>query len=226
MTARNGSVTKSDPPRGSAPFRRHRAARWAGRLIIVGGLSAATLGCDDPEVRYGPVGGLRVRGSGNEGGGGPSNACEIPPEADLATCPDWATEVFPLFDSPQYACTSNICHGVGSDAAGLTMPAGDAAASYAAMANFTRDGRPYVSSSPEEAPYLMCNIWRDAPVQVGVLMPVVAGDIQLVEGADLGLIGNWADCGMPQEGGAIAGAGGGGMGGGGIGGAGGAGGGI
>jgi hypothetical protein len=83
------------------------------------------------------------------------------------------------------------------------MPAGDAAATYSAMSNYTRDGRPYIGEGLQNEAYILCNIWRDAPSQVGTLMPIVAGNIQLVEGDDLLTIANWVACGMPEAGGAI-----------------------
>lgn len=179
--------------------------------------SATLLGCLEDPVRFGPVGGLRVRGTGDDPGGG--SACALPPGVDTTLCPEWATAVFPLFDKGgELRCGNSGCHEGPNDPTGVNMVPGDAAASYAALAAYQRDGRPYIKPDGADEAYLMCNIWRGAPTTVGVIMPLA----DTTSDDHLNIIGAWVNCGMLPEGGTP---GTGGMGAGGEGGAGGAGGG-
>src|SRR5690606_29459888 len=146
--------------------------------------SSALFGCLEEPVRFGPVGGLRVRGTGNDAGGAAS--CALPPTIDPTICPDWTTDVFPLFDKGgPLRCGNSGCHEGPNDPTGVNMVPGDAAASYAALAAYQRDGRPYIKANGADEAYLMCNIWRNAPVTVGVVMPFNA----TTEEAHLNVIG-------------------------------------
>ncbi|MEQ9325612.1 MAG: hypothetical protein RIF41_40985 [Polyangiaceae bacterium] len=184
--------------------------RTLGVLVMtLGTLGAVALGCNDPEVRYGPVGGLRVRGGGVDDG----NACAYPPGTDETgtTCPPW-TEVYAIFNDPAVGCTLSNCHGVGSLFA-PTMPEDDPILGYENMkAYLSAEGRPYVSENAQNTAFLLCNIWQDAPTQIGSPMPRLGTPgIAPITAADLETIGNWVACGMLPDGG-------GGVGGGGIGG--------
>jgi hypothetical protein len=205
MTDRNGSVTTSAPSVIGLMF------------LIVG---AMAIGCDDPDVRFGPVGGLRVRGG--IGGGDSGEACPYPPGTDEtgATCPSWNDVIFPMLDEDGlYGCARDGCHGgaIGSNvgAANLTMPPGDADGSYDALAAYTRGDRPYIGEGLQSTAYLLCNIWPESPGRIDPIMPIPLGDeVPLFSGSDLVTVANWVACGMPKAGGAIVGAGGmGGMGG-------------
>jgi hypothetical protein len=166
--------------------------------------SATLLGCLEESVRFGPVGGLRVRGTGDDVGG--ASACSLAPGTDTTICPEWATAVFPLFDKGgALRCGNSGCHEGPNDPTGVNMVAGDPAASYAALAAYQRDGRPYIKPNGADEAYLMCNVWRSAPVTIGVVMPLAGTTAD----EHLKIIGSWVSCGMLPEGG-IPGTGGGG----------------
>lgn len=179
--------------------------------VLLMALGAVGFGCNDPEVRYGPVGGLRVRGGGVDDG----DACAYPPgtieDATGAACPSWQ-EVYDIFEDPAVGCTLSNCHGVGS-LFPPTMPEGDPDTAYQNMkAYLSAEGRPYVAENAQATAFLLCNIWQDAPTQIGSPMPRLGtAGIAPISEADLATIGTWAACGMLPDGG-------GGVGGGGVGG--------
>ena len=158
------------------------------------------LTCLPDEPRFGPPNGLHEPGMGDGGSGG--RLCALPPGVDAsgATCPDWTTEVFPLLDQP-YACTSDGCHGDINGSKGLTLVSGDGAATYAALAAYDNaDGHPYIRPGGTDDAYILCNVWNEAPRKLGSRMPIVQGEIPLIQGDDLITIGNWVACGMPENG--------------------------
>lgn len=182
------------------------------RLTLLAAFAALPMlvGCLEDSVRFGPVGGLRVRG-----GDGTNTACSPPPGADGATCPNYTTVIWPLLnDDNIYACTKDGCHGGINGAANLTMPKDDPMGSYDAMAAYKRDERPYIGLASEN-PYFICNVWPTSPERIDPIMPIPTGNIKLVSQADLVLLGNWAQCDFIEDGtdmgsGPAAGAGGGG----------------
>jgi len=166
------------------------------RLIAVAIALPALVGCLEDTVRYGPVGGLRVRGGTDDGVGG-NATCAYPEGTDVtgATCPSWEQVIFPMFNTT-YGCTRDGCHGGVNGAANLTMPLDDADQSYLAMAEYKRGERPYIDASNA---YLICNIWAQSEQRINPLMPIPIGDeVGLIEGEDLITISNWAACGYPQ----------------------------
>ena len=159
-------------------------------------LAAAFLGCGaDDAPRFGPPGGLRVRSAA-----GSDLACELGAGVDTtgATCPDWPSEIFPLFDGP-LACARGGCHGVSVPgqvgAAGLTLVAGDATASYAALASYAAHDRPYVREGAPDEAYILCNL----DGTLGTRMPI-APPAEPLAAADRVLVGNWVACGMHPDG--------------------------
>ena len=73
-------------------------------------LALGAAACLEDDVRYGPPGGLRIRGANQTGNEG---ACAMPPDIDQASCPDWETQIFPLFDEDgKFGCSLGFCHGV------------------------------------------------------------------------------------------------------------------
>lgn len=176
-------------------------------LAAVGGL--ATLACNDPEVRFGRPGGLRVRGG--LGGGSAADTCPYPPGTDEtgATCPDWATEVYPLLDGP-YACTKDGCHLPPGGEFNLNIPTGDPDGAYDALADYKNGDRPYIGEDLQSTAYILCNIWTATDSKIGSFMPLPGQGVTYIEDADLTLIANWVACGMKREGGGTGGAGGGG----------------
>jgi hypothetical protein len=164
--------------------------RLGGRSLVI----AMLLGCQTDDVEFGPPGGLRARREGNT----KNDACPIDPAADGSVCPDWTTEIFPLFDETgPYGCGLANCHGQAPGSAGLFIKAGDPTAAYTNMSAFKNAGRPYIGP-PDEA-YLLCNLSPDPDVKIGSLMPLVGGNVEgLVLGDDLIALGNWVLCGSPQ----------------------------
>ena len=161
-------------------------------LVVCLPLIAASLGCLEEEYRFGPVGGLRVRGDADN-----TDACELPPGSEVGECPSYAGEVFPLLELPQYQCSASGCHGLPIGAAGLTMPAGDAQTSYDAMNDYTVGDRNYVAG---QNPYFMCNVWQQSPTRIGALMPKPAGNYIPFTETDVVILGRWARCGYPDGG--------------------------
>jgi hypothetical protein len=166
---------------------------------------AAASGCDDDKVRFGPPGGLRIRGAQT------GVACPLPPGVSPNPTPaectvSWANDVFPLFDETgPYLCALGGCHNGPNDATGVNMVAGDEEGSYIALAAFVNGGRPYISPNAEDSPYLMCNIDPKTTAPYGTPMPDLS---TVVSDADLQLIGLWAACGMENDDGVGSGAGG------------------
>ena len=152
-----------------------------------------TVGCETDDVLFGPPGGLRARREGNTDG-----MCPIPAESDGSVCPDWTTEIYPLFDEEgPYGCALASCHGVPPGGSGLFMPPGDAATAWDNMAVFENAARSYVG---EEDSYILCNLSPDPDNKIGSLMPLVGGPVAgLVEGDDLIALGDWVLCGSPKE---------------------------
>lgn len=146
--------------------------------------------CLEGSVDFGPPNNLRLRGNAS------IEPCALPAGADGSVCPDWETEVFPLFDE-KYKCALSGCHLGPNDPTGVNMVKGDAAATHAALSAFTRDDRPYVSDIEPENAYLLCNIDPSAPVLIGSFMP--RGEV--ISEEDLITIGNWVACGMNVTGG-------------------------
>ncbi len=158
----------------------------------------ATTACDDGAVRFGPPGGLRIRGVASV-----DDVCPLPgsvsptPSAVECAASTWKGEIFPrFFDAgTPYLCANAGCHAGPDDPTGVNMVIGDAAASYSALANFSNGGRPYFSEDPADAPYLLCNIDAGTSVPYGSPMPkgpVVSSD-------DLAIIGLWVACGMVND---------------------------
>ncbi len=149
--------------------------------------------CDSDEVTFGLPGGLRARREGNTNNGG----CPTPAGADGLTCPDWSSEIFPLFDdSGAYGCAQASCHGTSPGGAGLFIPPGDASAAYDNMAAFKNAGRPYIGGSKS---YILCNLSPDPDFKIGSLMPLVGGSVKgLVANDDLVAVANWVLCGAPK----------------------------
>ncbi len=195
----------------------------AGLRVVAGGMLLLAAGCDDGDVRFGPPGGLRIRGVTTV-----TAECPLPmgvpvdpTPAECATVA-WggAQGIFAKYMDaglPRGNCAAGGCHNGPNDPTGVNMAAGDPDVSWDALAAFSNGGRPYVSSDPNAAPYLMCNIDPATTVPYGSPMP--KGPIY--EPAELQEIGLWAACGMAKDGIAGGGVGGGGVGGGGVGGAGG-----
>ena len=175
-----------------------RSSGVSKRLICTFAIVLATplFGCLEDDVRYGPVGGLRVRGSEGGGVGAP---CSLPEGTDTMICPSWEQTIFPLFDVT-YGCTDETCHGSANGAANLTMPPGDPAANYDALALYKRGTRPYIGT-PDA--YLICNIWAASPEKVGTIMPIIGGDIVPFTLADLQTVASWAACNYPEIGGVV-----------------------
>jgi hypothetical protein len=166
-----------------------------------------TVGCEDDKVRFGPPGGLRIRGGAQAG-----LACPLPagvsPTPTPAECAavSWANDVFPLFDATgPYLCALGGCHDGPNDINGVNMVSGNEELSYQALAAFTNGGRPYVSPNVDDNPYLICNIDPMTTEPYGTPMPDLS---MVVTPADLALIGTWAACGMVNDDGAGSGAGG------------------
>ncbi|MSP25192.1 MAG: hypothetical protein EXR75_08510 [Myxococcales bacterium] len=156
---------------------------------------AASLGCDDAEVRFGPPGGLRIR---TDGAVGSAKACPLPAGASGAECPEWADSVFPtIFDSEKYRCSAKGCHS-GTPSAGLALFPGDPDKSYESMKAYENFGRPYISDLEPAKAYLLCNLTDEPKFSLGTVMPKNAA---LIEETDLVLLGNWVACGMAKEGG-------------------------
>jgi hypothetical protein len=155
-------------------------------------ISFTASACLEGTVDFGPPNNLRRRGGDVE-----VARCQLPAGADGSVCPDWTTEVFPLFDE-KYLCAENGCHLGPNDPTGVNMVKGDPTATHAALKAFTRDdGRPYISDDDPDSSYLLCNIDPNAPVIIGSIMP--KGIVITPE--DLITIGNWVDCGMKLSGG-------------------------
>jgi hypothetical protein len=188
---------------------KHVVARYPLLSLLLGALAVhAVAGCGD-EVRFGPPGGLRQPSGGND-------ACPIPDTTAVAACPDWATEVYPLFDDGgPFQCATAGCHGTPANSTGLYIPPGDAAGAYGALSAYKRDGRPYISTQDADHPYMLCNINPDPAILVGRIMP--PSTALQIKGTDLATLGKWVECGMLQTGGVV-GTGGGGAGGAGVGG--------
>ncbi|MEM6786114.1 MAG: hypothetical protein AAF715_01245 [Myxococcota bacterium] len=190
---------------------------WMRHILPLSLLLGGTIGvaaCLEGGVDFGPPNNLRLRGEVQ------IEQCTIPEMAGTR-CPDWTTEVFPLFDE-KYNCALSGCHLAPNDPTGVNMVKGDAIATHAALSAFDRDGRAYISDVDPTNAYLMCNIDPTQPVLIGSFMP--RG--QVIDDDDLTTIYDWVACGMKVTGGdPVATGGGGGTGGtGGAGGGGGAGG--
>ena len=195
-----------------ARYKSEVSVRYAPFVALIALLAMALSACDSDVVRFGPALGLRIRG-----GDGEFSECPLPQGSTGDTCPDWATEIFPLFDGPTYGCTLTTCHGGATEP---IMPAGDADQSYDALANYVNpqlpsvDGepRPYIEAGPYpndvNPSYLLCNINFADDVSLGSPMPKGFGALA---GADLIAVGNWVACGMQKS--TSLGAGGGGVGG-------------
>jgi len=161
-------------------------------------LALVIFGCQQDTTRFGPPGGLRVRGNDQSNS---SQSCPLPAESTGDPCPDWATEIFPLFDG-KYGCTLDNCHGGSIGAASLTLYEGDASASYDAMAAYENYGRKYFEENGQDSAYLMCNLSNDPQINflLSSPMPILTeGVTSLVVGEDLILVGNWVGCGMLKE---------------------------
>ena len=174
--------------------------------FVTMGLAAAA--CLEDDVRYGPPGGLRIRGANQTGDEG---ACPLPADIDPVACPDWSTQIFPMFDATgKFGCALDFCHGVPPGGASLYMPPGDPATSYDNMAAYAPFGRPYIGPDAQDTAYLICNLSSDPDVNLGtaVMPKIVAGVEGLPLGDDLKMIAEWVNCGMPK--GASGGVGGGG----------------
>ncbi len=169
-------------------------------LCISSLLAACVFGCEDDSTRFGPPGGLRVRGNDQTNN---SQPCPLPEGVSGDPCPDWATEVFPLFDG-KYGCTLDNCHSGSVGAASLTLYEGDASASYDAMAAYDNYGRKYFEENGQDSAYLMCNLSNDPQINflLSSPMPILTEEVtSLVVGEDLILVGNWVACGMLKQGG-------------------------
>lgn len=193
-------------------------------LVATAGFLTA---CNDGEVRFGPPGGLRIRGNVtvSEACPLPMGVSETPSAAECATV-TWGGPqgIFAKYMDAGLVrgnCAAGGCHNGPNDPTGVNMVAGDASLSYDALALFTNGGRPYVSTDAATEPYLMCNIDPGTSAPYGAPMP--KGPIY--EPMELQEIGLWAACGMSKDGdlGGGVGGGGGALGGGGAGGIGGAG---
>jgi len=164
------------------------------RPILLAALAltvAVTAGaCLEGSVDFGPPNNLRLRGQASV------EPCGLPAGADGSICPDWETEVFPLFDE-KYRCANSGCHQGPNDPTGVNMTKGDPIATHAALSAFTRDGRPYISEIEPENAYLICNIDLDSSVLIGTFMPKG----ESISDEDLITIGNWVACGMKLTGG-------------------------
>ncbi|MCA9621638.1 MAG: hypothetical protein KC731_21595 [Myxococcales bacterium] len=164
---------------------------WLRRAVPLG-LTLSLTACLSDDVEFGLPGGLRARREGNTG----NEACPIDPAADGSVCPDWTTDIYPLFDeNGTYGCALQSCHGRAPGASGLFIPPGDAATAYANMSMFENATRPYVGGADS---YILCNLSPDPDVKIGSLMPLVGGPVQgLVSGDDLVALSNWVLCGSP-----------------------------
>ncbi len=190
---------------------RFRAARAATVAALLAGTVGATSACNDGEVRFGPPGGLRIRGLATS-----TDICPLPPGVSATPAPaecatvSWQDDIFPkYFDAgTPYLCANSGCHEGPNDPTGVNMVPGDADASYIALAAFMNGGRPYFSENPDDAPYLMCNIDPATTVPLGSPMP--RGPV--VSPEHLEEIGLWVACGMVNDsmGGGVGGGGGGG----------------
>lgn len=169
----------------------------ATRAVLLFSASLCVSACNDGEVRYGPPGGLRIRGD--------DPACPppdlAPSQAECATV-GWAGSdgVFAKhFDADTAgACTLGPCHQGPDDPTGVNMVAGDAAASYAALAAFTAGdgGYPYISTNLDDSPYLLCNINPQSAVIVGSIMPKGKSGYTPEALAEIEL---WVACGMEND---------------------------
>jgi hypothetical protein len=171
----------------------------AATLILVSPLTA----CLEATIEYGPVNGLRVRGTDDAAGAN----CSLPPGADATgnTCPDWSTVIFPMFRDT-YGCIDDGCHIGATGAANLTMlidPLGtpNAADSYDALANYVRgtppNDRPYVGA---QNAYVLCNLWGESPERIDPLMPITSAVVPLLALEDIVIVANWSACGSPESG--------------------------
>jgi hypothetical protein len=187
-------------------------------LVAMSASVVASQACGDGDVRYGEVGGLRRRPGGVIAG---TAACPSQVGAP-AVCPDWAIDIFPLFDrppgTPNYGCMiASVCHG-GPGSEEPVMTPGDPSATYDALAAFMdKEGtHPYIGDGLVDSAYILCNL--DPTGQVNpqfntALMPQVSGNVQRLTPDDFQLVEEWVACGMKKSGGTPGVGGGGGVGG-------------
>jgi hypothetical protein len=186
--------------------------------LLTAGFAASACLAED-ELLFGEPDTLSRRFTKASGTSGAGGAYQCPLPGATADCPDWATQIFPLIDSPKYACTTlGACHDVGKSQPRIV--AGDAAASYASLAAFksakaAAKGRPYFGK-PEEA-YILCNLVWDGqtaakknPLDTTEMPSGAAEGMGAYTTADIALIASWVKCGSPEKGGAATGTGGGG----------------
>lgn len=180
-------------------------ARLRTALALAAGLGAAIAGgcttdvgdqyCTEESVAtdkddhcpYGPPGGPKVAGGG------------CPPIViDTTQCgPTWEGDIFPLFKDPTRGnCTASGCHGAEPGAKGIYMPPNDAQASYIELKGYVNTLQaPYLSDEDPTRAWLLCNL--EGTNGGGSPMPPPSG----LAPAELGLVQQWAACGMLPGGG-------------------------
>lgn len=177
------------------------------RIKLFGALLASALFVGacllENEIDYGPPGGLRNQAS--------LEACTTPSKP--AQCPDWTNDVFPLFESNCAAAAG--CHDSQNGGIAPLIVNGDPVASYAALATYAPNGRPYIKDDGKsDEAYILCNLqYRDASDQTVVPDPSL-DSVLMPKGAALSLeywttIAHWVACGMKPQAGAGEGGGGG-----------------
>jgi hypothetical protein len=186
--------------------------------VLAAATAAIVMGsqaCIEDDVLYGEVGGLRRRPGGSVIAG--QQVCPIPADTNPNACPDWATQVFPIFDRPapglpNYGCMiEGVCHGPGGEDPVLVP--NDPSATYDILAGWKdKEGTyPYIGENLEDTAYILCNLDPTGTVNPSfnsALMPQVTGSVQRLSEADFQIVAEWVACGMQKGPGMAAGAGG------------------